>query len=133
MTSDTEPLTWMRIATGYYRAGIKYTIRQDHRAGVTFWSLRYCGKLVSDLLNQTLPEAVRKHMRVMEIELPAGRPVRIEAARVDDHGERWVSFQDQPRLGPEMITYLIEHKATKVALHFPGEHSAEFDIEEMVW
>lgn len=47
MTSTTEPLTWMRIASGYYRsAGDKFTIRQDHRAGVTFWTLRYAGKVL---------------------------------------------------------------------------------------
>jgi hypothetical protein len=46
MTS-TEPMTWIRITTGYYRsAGDKYTIKQDQRPGVTFWSLRYASTLI---------------------------------------------------------------------------------------
>lgn len=94
---------------------------------------------MSGLINQTLPEAVRKHLQVMEIELPAGRPVLVEAALVDDHGERWIGFQSRPRLGPEIIEWLREFKATKVEIRFSGAGRqgcallSEFDIEEMVW
>jgi hypothetical protein len=46
MTSnEIEPLTWLRIGTGYYWSG-NYSVKQDTRPGVTFWTLRYCGQIV---------------------------------------------------------------------------------------
>lgn len=84
---------------------------------------------MSDLINQTLPEAVRKHLQVMEIELPAGRPVLVHAGLREG---RWVVFPTRHRLAPGFINALQSLHVTKVELRINGMLS-EFDIEDMVW
>lgn len=88
---------------------------------------------MSDLINQTLPEAVRKHLQVMEIELTGS--VRVHSAlSTGRHGQRWYQFKMPCRLSPRYIDYLNRRKVTKVVLAIgPSAMLSEFDIEEMVW
>lgn len=82
---------------------------------------------MSGLIEQVLPEAVRKHLEVLEIEL--NRPVLVNAAYRESC---WTAIPRRHRLSPDIIHDLQAYGVSRVELRI-NDTLSEFDIEEMVW